>query len=107
MDGAAFLQPLPVAAAFLRSGRVELFDPADAPAQHGHDFSVRLVELSLHRTSVHPVGTPPCSTAYGGTRRSRAASTRNLEGWERTSGGCRQDRLVIPQIVRSVPRTER
>src|ERR1700675_2340115 len=97
MDGATFLQPLPVAAAFLRSGRVELFDPADTPAQHGHDFPVRLVELSLHRTSLHPVGTPPCSTPYGRTRRPGAAPTRNPEAWERTSGGCRQTQLAIPR----------
>src|ERR1700686_5243490 len=102
MDGATFLQPLPVAAAFLRSGRVELFDPADAPGQHGHDLPVRLVELSLHRTSLHPVGTPPCSTPYGRTRRSRAKSTRNLEGWERTSGGGRQTRVVIHRLFESV-----
>src|ERR1700686_5064872 len=65
VDVGTFPQPLPVAAAFLRSGRVELFGPADAPGQHGHDFPVRLVELSLHRTSLHPLGTPPCSTPYG------------------------------------------
>src|SRR6267378_2786421 len=103
MDGAAFLQPLPVAAAFLRSGRVELFDPADAPDQHGHDLPVRLVELSLHRTSLHPVGTPPCTTSYGRTRRSRAESIRNLESWERTSGSGRQTRLVIHGLFERAP----
>src|SRR5208337_3705308 len=103
MGRAAFLQPLPVATAFLGVRQVELFDFAEAPAQHTPDFPMRMAELSLHRTSFHPLGTPPRATPYRRTRRSCTAATRNLGGWEPTSRGCRQTRRVIPQMFETWP----
>ena len=65
----AFLQPLPVATAVLSSrGKVEALRSSETPAEHDHDFPVRMVELSLYRTPFHTLGTPPCPTAYRRTR---------------------------------------